>query len=50
MALNKKRLSEFLAVRTSRISEYINGKSEANLKVAREISVKVGIDVSILGI
>lgn len=48
MGLNQKRLSELLGVSTSRISEYLNGKSEPTLKVARAISQKLGIDASIV--
>ena len=49
--LNQKRLSELLGVSTSRVSEYVSGKSEPPLKVAREISVKLGIDASmVLGV
>jgi HTH-type transcriptional regulator / antitoxin HigA len=48
MELNQKRLSELLGVSTSRVSEYLNGKSEPTLKVAREISLKLGIDASIV--
>jgi HTH-type transcriptional regulator/antitoxin HigA len=48
MGLNQKRLSELLGVSTSRISEYLTGKSEPTLKVAREISKKMGIDASIV--
>jgi HTH-type transcriptional regulator / antitoxin HigA len=48
MELNQKRLSELLGVSTSRVREYLNGKSEPTLKVAREISVKLGIDASIV--
>jgi HTH-type transcriptional regulator/antitoxin HigA len=48
MELNQKRLSELLGVSTSRVSEYLNGKSEPTLKVAREISIKLGIDASIV--
>ena len=48
MELNQKHLSEFLGVSTSRVSEYLNGKSEPTLKVAREISVKLNIDASIV--
>src|SRR5690554_535116 len=48
MGLNQKRLSELLGVSTSRVSEYLNGKSEPTLKVAREISIKLGIDASIV--
>ncbi len=48
MGLNQKRLSELLGVSTSRISEYLTGKSEPTLKVAREISKKLSIDASIV--
>ena len=48
MGLNQKRLSELLGVSTSRVSEYLNGKSEPTLKVAKEISTKLGIDASIV--
>lgn len=48
MGLNQKRLSELIGVSTSRVSEYLNGKSEPTLKVAREISLKLGIDASIV--
>ncbi|MDT0649198.1 helix-turn-helix domain-containing protein [Autumnicola edwardsiae] len=48
MGLNQKRLSQLLGVSTSRVSEYLNGKSEPTLKVAREISLKLGIDASIV--
>ena len=46
--LNQKRLSELLGISTSRISEYLTGKSEPPLKIAREISVKLDIDSSIV--
>lgn len=48
LGLNQKRLSELLGVSTSRVSEYLTGKSEPTLKVAREISKKLGIDPSIV--
>jgi HTH-type transcriptional regulator/antitoxin HigA len=48
MELNQKRLSELLGVSTSRVSEYLNGKSEPPLKVARDISIKLGIDANIV--
>lgn len=48
MGLNQKRLSELLGVSTSRVSEYLNGKSELPLNVAREISRKLSIDASIV--
>lgn len=46
--LTQKALSEFLGVSTSRISEYLNGKSEPTLKIAREISRKLDIEASIV--
>lgn len=46
--LSQKTLSEFLGISTSRISEYLNGKSEPTLKVAREISRKLDIEASIV--
>jgi HTH-type transcriptional regulator/antitoxin HigA len=48
MELNQKLLSELLGVSTSRVSEYLTGKSEPTLKVARTISKKLGIDASIV--
>ena len=49
--LNQKRLSELLGVSTSRVSEYLTGKSEPTLKTARDISQKLDIDpVIVLGI
>lgn len=46
--LNQKGLSEVLNISTSRISEYLTGKSEPPLKVARDISVKLNIDPAII--
>lgn len=46
--LSQKRLSELLGVSTSRISEYLTGKSEPTLKVAREISLKLDIDPAVI--
>jgi HTH-type transcriptional regulator / antitoxin HigA len=48
MGLNQKQLSELLDVSTSRVSEYLTGKSEPTLKVARTISKKLSIDPSIV--
>ena len=48
LGLNQKRLSELLGVSTSRVSEYLTGKSEPTLKVAREISKKLSIEPSIV--
>ncbi|MGY6743884.1 MAG: helix-turn-helix domain-containing protein [Cecembia sp.] len=46
--LSQKALAEFLGVSSSRISEYLNGKSEPTLQIAREISRKLDIDASIV--
>ncbi len=48
LSLNQKRLSELLGVSTSRVSEYLTGKSEPTLKVARKISKKLSIEPSIV--
>lgn len=49
--LNQKKLSEILGISTSRVSEYLTGKSEPPLKIARDISQKLDIDpVIVLGI
>jgi HTH-type transcriptional regulator/antitoxin HigA len=37
-----------LGVSTSRVSEYLTGKSEPTLKVAREISKKLNIDAHLI--
>ena len=44
MGLTQTKLSELLNVSPSRISEYLSGKCEPTLKVAREISRKLNID------
>lgn len=46
--LSQKALSEFFGISTSRVSEYLNGKSEPTLKVAKEISRKLDIEASIV--
>lgn len=46
--LNQKNLSELLGVSTSRVSEYLTGKGEPPLKVARIISKKLDIDPTIV--
>lgn len=48
MELNQKKLSQMLGISTSRVSEYLNGKSEPTLKIAKDISVKLDIDPSII--
>ena len=48
MKLNQNKLSELRNVSPSRISEYLSGKSEPTLKIAREISKKLNIDSDIV--
>lgn len=48
MDINQVKLSEILNVSPSRISEYLTGKSEPTLKVAREINKKLNIDASVI--
>ncbi|MFT3751376.1 MAG: helix-turn-helix domain-containing protein [Paludibacter sp.] len=48
MGLNQVKLSQMLGVSTSRISEYLTGKSEPTLKVAREMNKKLNIDAHII--
>jgi len=46
--LTQNMLSEIIGVSPSRISEYLTGKSEPTLKVARTICVKLDISPYIL--
>ncbi len=48
MGLNQKKLSELLGVCPSRISEYLTGKSEPTLNVAREICRKLHVEPAIV--
>ena len=48
MGLNQVKLSELLGVSTSRVSDYLTGRSEPTLKVARDISKKLNIDANIV--
>jgi len=48
MKLTQLKLSELLGISPSRVSEYLSGKSEPTLKVAREISKKLNIDANII--
>lgn len=48
MGLNQKSLSKLIGVSPSRFSDYISGKCEPTLKVAREISQKLNIDAHIV--
>lgn len=48
MGITQGKLSEILNVSPSRVSEYLTGKSEPTLKVAREISRKLNIDAAVV--
>lgn len=48
MSINQAKLSEILEVSPSRISDYLTGRCEPTLKVAREISRKLNIDADIV--
>lgn len=48
MGLNQKTLAHLIGVSPSRLSDYISGKCEPTLKVAREISRKLNIDAHIV--
>ena len=48
MNLTQNKLSELLNISPSRVSEFLTGKSEPTLRVAREISRKLNIDASIV--
>lgn len=46
--LTQKGLAELLGVSQSRINEYLTGKSEPTLKVARNMNQKLSIDANII--
>lgn len=48
MGLNQVALSKLLGVSPSRVSEYLSGKCEPTLKIARAIYEKLGIDAKII--
>ena len=48
MGITQKKLAGILRVSPSRISEYLSGKSEPTLKVARRLRSKLGIDADII--
>jgi HTH-type transcriptional regulator/antitoxin HigA len=51
MDLNQNQLALMLGVSPARVSEYLSGKSEPTLKIARNISRKLSINAStILGV
>lgn len=48
MGLNQTTLAKLIGVSKSRVSDYLTGRSEPTLKVAREISRKLNIDADIV--
>lgn len=48
MNLTQTALSQLLGVSPSRISDYLTGRSEPTLKIAREINQKLHIDANII--
>jgi len=48
MGMNQKSLSQLLEVSPSRVSDYLTGKSEPTLSVARNICRKLNINASIV--
>ena len=48
MGINQNKLSELLEVSPPRISEYLSGKSEPTLQVARNISRRLNINASVV--
>lgn len=48
MGLTPKALSTLIGVSPSRLSDYVSGKCEPTLKVAREMSRKLNIDANIV--
>jgi HTH-type transcriptional regulator/antitoxin HigA len=48
MGINQMKLSELLEISPSRVSEYLTGKSEPTLSIARNISQKLNINASIV--
>lgn len=48
LGISQKKLAELLNVSPSRISEYLNGKSEPTLQVARRLRSELEIDADII--
>jgi len=46
--LTQKRLADMLEISASRVSEYLTGKSEPTLRVARRMHEKLDIDANVL--
>ena len=48
MKLNQTSLAAMLGISKSRISDYLNGRSEPTISIAREMSRKLNIDAAIV--
>jgi HTH-type transcriptional regulator/antitoxin HigA len=48
MNLSQKTLAEMLEISAPRVSEYLNGKSEPTLQVARKMHKKLNIDANVI--
>ena len=48
MGLNQTALANILGISKSRISDYLSGRSEPTLQIAREMSVKLNIDAKVV--
>ena len=48
MKLNQTTLAQILGISKTRINDYLNGRSEPTLPIAREISRKLNIDASVV--
>jgi HTH-type transcriptional regulator/antitoxin HigA len=48
LGITQAKLAEMLDLSPSRISDYLTGKSEPTLRVARELSLKLGIAPSVV--
>jgi HTH-type transcriptional regulator / antitoxin HigA len=44
MRLKQRDLADLLGVKSSRVSEYLNGKRKINIEIAKKIHEKLGID------
>lgn len=48
MEINQKQLAELLSVTASRVSEYLKGKRDITLEVAKKLKTKLDIDSDII--
>jgi HTH-type transcriptional regulator/antitoxin HigA len=48
MNFSQKALAELLEISTSRVSEYLSGKAEPTLQIARKMHKKLNIDAAII--